>query len=72
MPSDTTLAEPLLLTVNQASAALAVCSKTLWALTRDGRLPCVRIGRAVRYDLADVRAFIDRAKSPPVAVEGRP
>jgi len=55
-------AEPLLLTARDTARALAVCEKTLWALGRDGKLPCVRIGRAVRYDLADVRRFIDAAK----------
>ena len=61
---DTTPAtEPLLLTARATARALAVCEKTLWALTRDGRLPVVRIGRAVRYDLSDVRAFIEAAKA---------
>ena len=53
---------PLLLTPRAAAEALAVCQKTLWSLTRDGKLPCVRIGRAVRYDVADVRRFIESAK----------
>jgi excisionase family DNA binding protein len=52
----------LLLTARDTARALAVCPKTLWALTRSGRLPVVRIGRAVRYDVADVRAFIEAAK----------
>jgi excisionase family DNA binding protein len=63
MPDAPTLAEPLLLTARAASAALAICPKTLWALTRDGKLPAVRIGRAVRYDVADVRRFIEGAKA---------
>jgi excisionase family DNA binding protein len=56
-------AAPLLLTARQAAAALQVCEKTLWTLTRDGKLPAVRIGRAVRYDVADVRRFIEAAKA---------
>jgi hypothetical protein len=39
-----------------------VCEKTLWSLTRAGKLPAVRIGRAVRYDVVDVRRFIEAAK----------
>jgi len=54
----------LLLTPRQTAAALSVCEKTLWALTRDGRLPVVRIGRAVRYDRADVLRFIEASKEP--------
>jgi excisionase family DNA binding protein len=59
----------LLLTARQTAAALQVCEKTLWSLTRDGKLPAVRIGRAVRYDLADVRRFIEASKAAP---GGRP
>jgi excisionase family DNA binding protein len=68
MPSDATPAEPLLLTVNQASAALAVCTKTLWALTRAGKLRAVHVGtRGIRYSLSDLREFIESAKAPPEA-----
>jgi len=53
----------MLLTVRDTAHALAVCPKTLWSLTRAGKLPCVRIGkRGIRYDVADVRAFIESAK----------
>ena len=53
---------PRLLSARDTARALAVCEKTLWALTRDGKLPAVHIGRAVRYDVADVRALIESAK----------
>ena len=54
--------EPLLLTIRDTARALAICEKSVWSLTRDGRLPAVRIGRAVRYDVADLRAFIESTK----------
>ena len=55
---------PLLLTARQAAAALQVCQKTLWALTRAGKLPAVHIGaRGIRYDVGDLRAFIEKAKA---------
>jgi len=63
MPSDATPAEPLLLTVRETAAALALCEKSVWALTRDGKLPVVRIGRAVRYSRDDILTFIRTAKS---------
>jgi len=54
----------LLLTVRQAADALSICEKSLWALTTPrGPLPAVRIGRAVRYDLADLQAFIESRKA---------
>jgi excisionase family DNA binding protein len=52
----------LLLTPREAAGALSVCEKTLWSLTKRGELPAVRIGRSVRYDLADLRAFIEGRK----------
>lgn len=54
---------PLLLTPRDAAKALAVCEKTLWNLSRRGELRPVRIGRAVRYDVADLRRWIDAAKA---------
>ncbi len=46
-----------------AARALSVSERTLFALTKRGDIPAVRIGRAVRYDLADLRAFIERNKA---------
>lgn len=53
----------LLLTPREAANALAICEKTLWSITAPrGPLPAVRIGRAVRYDLTDLQAFVDGQK----------
>jgi len=54
--------EQLLLTPQEAARSLNVCERTLYSLTKAGELPAVRIGRAVRYDIADLRAWIERAK----------
>jgi excisionase family DNA binding protein len=32
------------------------------AATRDGRIPHIRLGRYVRYDLAEVEAWLEREK----------
>jgi len=54
----------LLLTSRETERALSICAKTLYTLTVPrGPLPAVRIGRAVRYDVRDVQAFIDRQKT---------
>jgi excisionase family DNA binding protein len=53
--------EPLLLTTRQAAKALAVCEKTLWSLTKRGEIPAVRIGRAVRYSMDELQAWVRRA-----------
>jgi len=49
----------LLLTKRQAAAALGVCEKTI----DNYALPRVTIGRAVRYDLDDLRAWINARKA---------
>lgn len=54
--------EPLLLTAREVAKSLAVSPRTVWALTASGALACVRIGRAVRYDVEDLRAFVARQK----------
>ncbi len=53
----------LLLTGRQASKALAISPSTLWKLTKRGEVRCVRLGRAVRYDPRDLKAFIDRVRT---------
>jgi excisionase family DNA binding protein len=58
----------LLWTGREAAAALHISERTLWALTKEGKMPCIRIGRAVRYDPEDIRAWIERTKTagPPL------
>ncbi len=55
--------EPLLLTVRQAAKVLSISERTLWTLTANKEIPPVRFGRSVRYDPADLRAWISRAKN---------
>jgi len=54
----------LLLTPRQAARqVLAISEKTLYNYTKAGLIPVIWIGRCKRYSLADLQAFIDRAKS---------
>jgi excisionase family DNA binding protein len=63
----------LLLTAPEAARALAISERTLWGLTDRGEVPCVRIGRAVRYALADLAAYIERMRERQLARHnGRP
>jgi excisionase family DNA binding protein len=39
----------LLLTADEAAFALAISPRTLWTLTNAGQIPCVHLGRCVRY-----------------------
>ncbi len=54
--------EPMLLTGKEAAKVLSVSERTLYALAKAGELPAIRIGRAVRYDPLDLRAWIEQAK----------
>ena len=54
---------PLLLTTRQAAKALAICERSLWTMTQSGTIPCIRLGRSVRYDPGDLRRWIDQQKA---------
>lgn len=67
--TDATTATPTpivekLLTYKQAGELLGVTERTVWTLVADGELQVVRFGRSVRIDPADLRAYIDRCKTP--------
>lgn len=52
---------PLLVSPRQAARMLAVCERTLYALTKAGEIAAVRRGRLVRYSVDELRAWIERA-----------
>jgi excisionase family DNA binding protein len=56
---------PLLIPAREAARLLSVSERTVWTLTKDGAIPCLRIGRRVLYDPGDLRAWIDRQKRFP-------
>ncbi len=56
------ISEPLL-TGGETAKLLRVSEMTIYNLNKRGELPCVRIGRAVRYDPVDLRAYLERSKA---------
>jgi excisionase family DNA binding protein len=60
----TNVASPLALRPREAAKALGISPRLLWQLTKDGHVPCVRIGsgkrRTVLYPLADLQAWLTR------------
>jgi len=48
----------ILLTAADAAKALSISARSLWTLTHRGEIPCVRIGRSVRYSVADLQAWV--------------
>ena len=63
--------EPLLLTVEQAAALLAVSRTTTYCLIRDGLLRTVHIYRSCRVPLAEVRAYVERLRADGEPYDGR-
>jgi predicted DNA-binding transcriptional regulator AlpA len=54
----------LLLDAREAAAALTVSERFLWGITAPrGDLPCVRLGRSVRYHVSDLEAWINANKT---------
>jgi excisionase family DNA binding protein len=54
--------ENRLIKCRQAAAYLGICERKLWELEKSNRIPSVRIDRSVRFDMADLDAFIRRCK----------
>ncbi|MDO8302468.1 MAG: helix-turn-helix domain-containing protein [Sedimentisphaerales bacterium] len=54
--------EKLLLKPDEVAKTLSICPRSLWTLTRQGKIPCVRINRSVRYDPRDIAEFINNQK----------
>jgi excisionase family DNA binding protein len=53
----------LLVTPREAAKLLSISERTLYAFTKSGIVPVVRIGRSVRYSLDDLREWIrDRSE----------
>jgi len=56
-------ATPHLLKSRETAEVLGVSEKTLWSLTKEAVIPCVRLGRLVRYDMDAVRVAIANLSS---------
>jgi hypothetical protein len=52
----------ILVRPRDAARALAISERKLWDLTKLKIIPCVRIGRAVRYSPLDLQAWIETQK----------
>lgn len=49
-----------LLKIDDVCELLGVCSRTVWKMTRDGRLKSVTLGsKTVRFREEDVQQFVD-------------
>ena len=62
MHSSTATKLALLFTAVEASLALKISPRKLWAMTVSGEIPHIRIGRCVRYPVDDLQRWIDERK----------
>ena len=69
MTNNTPVNPVLLLTPTKAAEALAISPRKLWSMTNSGELPHVRLGRCVRYPVAELQAWI--AKQSEGSHQGR-
>lgn len=57
--------EPLAYRPREAAKVLGISERTLWQLTHDGKIPCVRLGtgkrRAVLYPVAELQTWLSKA-----------
>ena len=63
----TQLQSPLALRPHAAAKALSISERTLWQLTHDGHIPCVRVGngkkKTVLYPTEALRDWLNRQVS---------
>jgi excisionase family DNA binding protein len=57
-PQATTTRATQLVNVNEAAQFLAVSPSTLYGWVWQRRIPFVKVGRAVRFDMADLQRFV--------------
>lgn len=57
-PQATTIRVTQLVNVNEAAQFLAVSPSTLYGWVWQRRIPFVKVGRAVRFDMADLERFV--------------
>ena len=60
-----------LLTADEVAELLAVPVSWVRESTRSGAMPCVRLGRYVRFELAEVEAWLDECRQPGRAIAFR-
>ena len=48
-----------LMTPDEIAAVLRITRKTVIIMAREGRIPCIRVGRIVRFDSDEIQRWID-------------
>lgn len=57
------------LTVNEVAQLLQVPKSWVYDRTRDGRIPCLKVGKYVRFDRVQIDAWLREQQAPaPTAI----
>lgn len=64
------VAEPELITIEEAAQYLRVCEKTLYRWLRDGKMRAYRLGRRWRFRRVDLDEWLLAQRNPPGEAEG--
>lgn len=59
----TPAAEAFRLTPRETAKRLAISERHLFQLTRSGQLPCVRVGKCVRYNVETIQKWVRETES---------
>jgi len=51
--------EKLTYSVKEASECLGICERSLWTLTKQGKIPSIKIGKRVLYSREMLRKFVE-------------
>ena len=63
---------PQLLTIDELAERLGVSIHHIRRLIAERRVPYLKVGRFVRFDPADIAAWLDDARHPQYLSHGRP
>ncbi len=49
-----------LITVDELASMLQVPKSWIYDRTRDGRIPCIKVGKYIRFDLNEVKSWLEK------------
>jgi len=60
-----TVPPPILVNALEAARRLSISARKLWSLTKSGEIPSLKIGKSVRYRVADLEAWTEQKVNAP-------
>jgi len=64
-PANTASLPHQLLKPNEAAKFLGISERTLWTLTKHGKLPAAKLGKSVRYREEDLKRYVESCLTVP-------